>query len=62
MEEKSGYLTPKPEAGQPAKPPGPLAGLQETPNQGAVDTLEDRAAIQRALTGWEWSWQELADI
>lgn len=51
MEGKSRYLTPKTEAGQhtPAKPPEPSAGLQETPNQGAVDMLEDRAAIQKSL-------------
>lgn len=54
MEEKSKYLTPKTEAGQhtSAESPEPSAGLQETSKQGAVDTLEDRAATQRALTGW----------
>lgn len=50
----SRYFTPKTEPREhaPAKTPEPSAGLEEMLNQGEVDTLEDRVAIPRALTGW----------
>lgn len=49
MEEKSRCLTPETGADHQLSLLNPL---QETAKRGAVDALEDRAAIHRALTGW----------
>lgn len=51
VEEKGSVFTPKHRHGSVHLPH--LLNLQQnTPNQGATNILEDRAAIHRGLTGW----------